>query len=77
VNPKGELLPPEWYPERDRAELHAARLVGLDEEAALASAASNGFKVTVNRGRAYELSFDPSRINLRIEGGIVTAASVH
>ena len=63
------------------AEAHALRLVGLDESAAIATATAKGFSVTVyTRGvmpRSYGRSFDPSRIQLTIEDGIVTRASVH
>ena len=60
---------------------NAPRLIGLDESAAIAIATAKGFSVTVyTQGvmpRSYGRSFDPARIKLTIEDGIVTRASVH
>ena len=62
------------------ADAYAPRLIGLDESAAIAIATAKGFSVIVYTPgvipRSYGRSFDPSRIKLTIEDGIVTRASV-
>ena len=63
------------------AEANAPRLIGLDESAAIAIATAKGFSLSVYTPgvmpRSYGRSFDPARIKLTIEDGIVTRASVH
>ena len=75
------LTPRTTGPSASGAETHAPRLIGLSESAAIAIATAKGFSVTIYTPgvipRSYGRSFDPSRIQLTIEDGIVTRASVH
>lgn len=66
--------------ERQRAERYGPNLIGLDEATAVASAIESGFTVKLRRPetltRERELCFDASRLNLTVEGNIVTAVAV-
>jgi hypothetical protein len=66
--------------ERARAEAVAATLVGFDEASATAAAEAAGCTVRVGRldGTSFVLTMDyrPSRINLSIDAGHVTATDV-
>jgi hypothetical protein len=71
---------PDMDEERARTEAVAATLIGLDEASATAAAEAAGCTVRVARrdGTPFVLTMDyrPSRINLTIDAGHVTATDV-